>query len=110
MVQRLHAAIENLQRLHAPVIASVHGAVAGFGLGLVVPAMTAALLGSVEPARSGVAAGMLNTARQAGSVLGVGVFGALAAGSLETGLHAALLISTGIAVALAALSRRLRTR
>jgi DHA2 family methylenomycin A resistance protein-like MFS transporter len=82
-------------------------AIAGFGLGLVVPAMTAALLGSVEPARSGVAAGTLNTARQAGSVLGVGLFGALAAGNLESGLHAALLISVGIAVAVAMLGLRL---
>ena len=35
MVQRLHAAVEHLQRMRAPVIASVHGAVAGFGLSLV---------------------------------------------------------------------------
>lgn len=34
MVDELHAAIEQLQRLPAPVIASVHGAVAGFGLSL----------------------------------------------------------------------------
>ncbi|WP_063739766.1 MFS transporter [Pseudonocardia halophobica] len=85
-------------------------AVAGFGLGLVVPAMTAALLGSVEPARSGVAAGTLNTARQAGSVLGVGLFGALAARGLHTGLHAALLISVAIAVAVAGLALPLRPK
>jgi len=35
MVRDLHAAIEHLQRLPAPVIASVHGAAAGFGLSLV---------------------------------------------------------------------------
>ncbi|MDQ6621665.1 MAG: enoyl-CoA hydratase [Pseudomonadota bacterium] len=34
MVQELHASIEHLQRLPVPVIASVHGAVAGFGLSL----------------------------------------------------------------------------
>lgn len=34
MVQALHAGIEHLQRLPCPVIASVHGAVAGFGLSL----------------------------------------------------------------------------
>ena len=39
---------------------------AGFALGVLVPAITAALLGSVEPARSGVASGTLNTARQIG--------------------------------------------
>lgn len=53
---------------------------AGFALGVLVPVITAALLGSVEPSRSGVASGTLNTARQTGSVLGVSVFGALAAG------------------------------
>jgi 2-(1,2-epoxy-1,2-dihydrophenyl)acetyl-CoA isomerase len=34
MVDRLHACIETLQRMDKPVIASVHGAVAGFGLSL----------------------------------------------------------------------------
>src|SRR6266850_71153 len=33
-IERLHAAIENLQRMPHPVLASVHGAVAGFGLSL----------------------------------------------------------------------------
>ena len=34
LVERLHAAIENLHRMPHPVIACVHGAVAGFGLSL----------------------------------------------------------------------------
>ncbi len=34
MIGRLHAAIEELQRMPQPVLASVHGAVAGFGLSL----------------------------------------------------------------------------
>ena len=34
MVERVHAAIENLQRMPHVVIASVHGAVAGFGMSL----------------------------------------------------------------------------
>ena len=34
LIGRLHAAIENLQRMPAPVVASAHGAVAGFGLSL----------------------------------------------------------------------------
>jgi 2-(1,2-epoxy-1,2-dihydrophenyl)acetyl-CoA isomerase len=33
-IKRLHAAIEQLQRMPHPVVASVHGAVAGFGLSL----------------------------------------------------------------------------
>lgn len=76
----------------------------GFGLGVLVPAMTAALLGSAPAARSGVASGTLNTARQAGSVLGVALFGSLAAGHVVRGLHAALLISVGLAVAITGLA------
>ena len=51
----------------------------GGGLGLLVPPLTSTLLGSVEKARSGVAAGVLNSTRQTGSVLGVAVFGSLIA-------------------------------
>jgi MFS transporter, DHA2 family, methylenomycin A resistance protein len=49
----------------------------GAGLGLLVPPLTSTLLGSVEKTRSGVAAGVLNSARQTGSVLGVALFGSL---------------------------------
>jgi DHA2 family methylenomycin A resistance protein-like MFS transporter len=71
----------------------------GFGLGLIVPIITSILLGSVEPARSGVAAGTLNTARQAGSVIGVAIYGSLAASGITHGLHLALLVSAAIALA-----------
>src|SRR6516165_813632 len=47
----------------------------GSGLGLLVPPLTSTLLGSVEKARSGIAAGVLNSIRQTGSVLGVALFG-----------------------------------
>jgi hypothetical protein len=42
--------------------------------------LTSTLLGSVEKPRSGVAAGVLNSTRQTGSVLGVALFGSLAGG------------------------------
>ncbi|HEX3781347.1 MAG TPA: MFS transporter [Pseudonocardiaceae bacterium] len=82
----------------------------GFGLGLIVPAMTAALLGSVERERSGVASGTLNTARQTGSVLGVALFGSLLAGtgSLVPGLHLALAISVGLVGAVIAVAFGIR--
>lgn len=76
----------------------------GFGLGLLVPAMTSALLGSVDTSRSGIASGALNTARQTGSVIGVTLFGSLAAANLVSGLHLALIISAGLALAVLALS------
>jgi MFS transporter, DHA2 family, methylenomycin A resistance protein len=47
----------------------------GGGIGLTVPAMTSALLGTVDKSRSGVASGVLNASRQAGSVVGVALFG-----------------------------------
>jgi DHA2 family methylenomycin A resistance protein-like MFS transporter len=69
--------------------------VIGGGLGLLVPPLTSALLGSVEKSRSGLAAGVLNSTRQTGSVLGVALFGSLLGGSgnFVGGVHAALLIS-----------------
>jgi MFS transporter, DHA2 family, methylenomycin A resistance protein len=76
----------------------------GFGLGLLVPAMTSALLGSVDTSRSGIASGTLNTARQTGSVIGVALFGSLAAAHLVPGLRLALIISVGLALAVLALS------
>jgi len=67
----------------------------GAGLGLVVPPLTSSLLGSVERARSGVASGVLNTTRQAGSVLGVSLFGSLVGRHhhFVPGLHVALILS-----------------
>jgi DHA2 family methylenomycin A resistance protein-like MFS transporter len=78
--------------------------VLGFGLGALVPTMTSALLGSVEPTRSGVASGTLNTARQVGSVLGVALFGSLATGDVVRGLHESLLVSVALALAAALLA------
>ncbi|HZP75156.1 MAG TPA: MFS transporter [Pseudolabrys sp.] len=74
---------------------------AGGGLGLVVPPLTAALLGSVDKSRSGVAAGVLNSSRQTGSVLGVALLGSVLsrAADMDLGMRATFLIS---AVALAA--------
>jgi MFS transporter, DHA2 family, methylenomycin A resistance protein len=81
----------------------------GFGLGVIVPLITSALLGSVDPGHSGVASGTLNTARQTGSVIGVGLFGSLAAGHLVHGLHLALIIGATLAVAVAALAPTLHS-
>ena len=76
----------------------------GVGGGLVVPTVTAQLLGSVDRSHSGVASGTLNTARQTGSVIGVGLFGSLAAGHLVSGLRLALVISAGLALLVATLA------
>src|SRR5207237_9517491 len=71
------------------------------GLGLLVPPLTSALLGSVEKSRSGIAAGVLNATRQTGSVLGVALFGSLVSrsGSFMPGLHASLMIAAVVLLA-----------
>jgi MFS transporter, DHA2 family, methylenomycin A resistance protein len=45
------------------------------GIGLAVPAMTTAILSSVDRARSGVASAVLNAARQVGGAIGVAADG-----------------------------------
>ncbi|MGA5194089.1 MFS transporter [Streptomyces exfoliatus] len=79
--------------------------VAGFGIGLVVPAMTNAMLGAVDPTNAGIASGVLNASRQLGGLIGVAVMGLLvgqaASGHFLTGLRAAL-ISAAVALAVAA--------
>lgn len=70
----------------------------GGGLALSVPPLTSALLGSVAKPCSGVAAGVLNSARQTGSVLGVALFGSLIGqNTFLSGLRAALIISALLA-------------
>jgi DHA2 family methylenomycin A resistance protein-like MFS transporter len=74
------------------------------GLGLLVPPLTSMLLGSVEKARSGIAAGVLNATRQTGSVLGVALFGSLVAtnGAFLAGMHLSLVISAVVLLLAAA--------
>jgi DHA2 family methylenomycin A resistance protein-like MFS transporter len=76
----------------------------GGGLGLLVPPLTSTLLGSVDKARSGIAAGVLNSTRQTGSVLGVALFGSLIgqAHDFLFGTRAALIVSAVLLIAAAA--------
>jgi MFS transporter, DHA2 family, methylenomycin A resistance protein len=74
------------------------------GMGLAVPAMTTALLGTVGQQRAGTASAVLNTARQAAGAVGVALFGALAGhgdGAAGTGhIVDAVRWSAGISVVL----------
>jgi MFS transporter, DHA2 family, methylenomycin A resistance protein len=86
---------------HTPYAAmAAQLAALGFGLGTVVPVITAELLGSVDTARSGVASGTLNTLRQTGSAIGVALDGSLVggAGGFFHGTRLALAISAGLAL------------
>jgi EmrB/QacA subfamily drug resistance transporter len=57
-------------------------AVVGFGLGLALVAVSAAVLTVVPPERSGMAASTLNTSRELGGVLAVAILGAVVNGRL----------------------------
>ncbi len=70
------------------------------GMGLAVPAMTTAILASVEPQRAGTASAVLNTARQAGGAIGVAAFGALASGTAAAHVVFGLRMSAAIAAGL----------
>jgi DHA2 family methylenomycin A resistance protein-like MFS transporter len=80
------------------------------GIGFAVPAMTASVLGCVEPSLSGTAMAVLNTARQAGGAVGVALFGALVHDAgVVSGLHAAAAVSAAalaVAAGLAAYVQR----
>ena len=67
------------------------------GMGLGVPAMTTAVLANVQRERSGIAAAVLNAARQAAGAMGVALFGALA-GDEPSHVVVGLKTSTTIAV------------
>lgn len=72
----------------------------GLGLGVSLSALTVVALAHVPAAQAGMASGLLNTARQLGTALGVSVFGALVASassspSYVTGLQLGALLAGG---------------
>jgi MFS transporter, DHA2 family, methylenomycin A resistance protein len=75
--------------------------VMGAGLGLLVPPLTSALLGSVDKAKSGIASGVLNSMRQTGSVLGIALFGSFIGrpGDFMSGMKISLAISAALLIA-----------
>jgi MFS transporter, DHA2 family, methylenomycin A resistance protein len=84
----------------------------GAGIGLTVPAVTSALLSTVDKTQSGIASGVLNAARQAGSVIGVALFGSLIAqqGHFVAGFRMSLIISGAILLLTSLLAFRLPGR
>ncbi len=75
----------------------------GLAAGFISPAATAPAMGTVEPGRAGVAAGVLNAARQSGAALGIAVCGSLLAApqGFAQGMRDALWIAAALAVAAA---------
>lgn len=74
------------------------------GIGVAVPSMTATVLSSAPRNRSALAAGVLNTVRQAAGAVGVAAFGALAATDMLTGMRMAFGFSAALLVAAGVLS------
>jgi MFS transporter, DHA2 family, methylenomycin A resistance protein len=96
------------QRL-TPVVLALPLVAIGAGAGITTPAMSLAVLDSVERRQGGLASGILNSARQTGGVIGVALLGALlgepatsagarAAESVAAGL---LCLASGVALAAA---------
>jgi DHA2 family methylenomycin A resistance protein-like MFS transporter len=82
----------------------------GAGLGLLVPPMTTRLMASADSGRAGVTSGALTAFRQAGSLLGVALFGSLAAGDFYGGFRAALWVSITILLVSAGVAGLVATR
>ena len=92
--------------------------IAGAGISMAMPAAQSAVLGAVDPQDIGKAAGLFNTLRQLGGVLGVSVTvavfvrggGYASAHEFSNGFAAALLMSALLSLAGAAMGLRLRGR
>ncbi|MBO4256595.1 MFS transporter [Streptomyces griseorubiginosus] len=80
------------------------------GCALTVPPLTAAMMDAVPAERAGLAAGVLNSARQVAGGLGIAVFGALVAGDFTGGMRLSLVIGACLLLLTFGLSFRLAGR
>lgn len=75
----------------------------GLGGALAVPALTASVMSTAPAAKAGLAAGVLNAARQVAGALSVALFGSFVAGPrFLPGMRESLLVSAGLVLAAAA--------
>ena len=77
-------------------------AVTGLGVGLAIPSLTAAAMGSVPPQRGGMAAGAVTTFRQLGYAIGIAVLGSAFRAGLERSLSGRMPHASAVASALSA--------
>ncbi|WP_328888536.1 MFS transporter [Streptomyces sp. NBC_00316] len=66
------------------------------GCALTVPPLTAAMMDAVPDDRAGLAAGVLNSARQVAGGLGIAAFGTLITDGFMAGMRVSLLVSAGL--------------
>ncbi|MER7182340.1 MFS transporter [Streptomyces hyaluromycini] len=76
------------------------------GCALTVPPLTVVMMESVPAERAGLAAGVLNAARQVAGGLGIAVFGALVGGGFAAGMRASLTLAAALFAATLVLSFR----
>jgi MFS transporter, DHA2 family, methylenomycin A resistance protein len=99
----------------SPFIAAVPSyALVGVGYGAAVPAVSAVAMGAIEVERAGLASGVLNTARQVGSAVGLAALGSIAtavaggsltgSGDFVSGMRAAMLVAGALVLAASALT------
>lgn len=80
----------------SPLVTALPLLAVGIGVALAVPSINTAVLANVAPSYVGIGSGVLNSARQIGGVLGVGVFGLLVrpeSNDLVHGLHVAVMLA-----------------
>lgn len=94
----------------SPVLVAVLLVPLALGCALTVPPLTAAMMDAVPAERAGLAAGVLNAARQVSGGLGIAVFGALVASGFEAGMRLSLAVSAALLTVTFALSFRLSGR
>jgi DHA2 family methylenomycin A resistance protein-like MFS transporter len=92
-----------------PVVAALLVPMA-LGCALTIPPLTAVMMDAVPAERAGLAAGVLNAARQVAGGLGIAVFGSLVSGSFTGGMRASLGISAALLAVTGLLSLRLGGR
>jgi DHA2 family methylenomycin A resistance protein-like MFS transporter len=80
-------------------------------MGSIMPAMTAGVLISSDPKNSGLASGLLNSARQVGGTLGVALLGTIMESfPLSTGFACAVGLTVALLLATAHMSGKLLPR
>ncbi len=94
----------------SPLLQAVPGyLLVGVGFGAAAPAISAVAMGAVEVEHAGVASGVLNTARQVGTALGLATLGSIATAvaggplnnrdDLVSGMRAAMLVAGALVLA-----------
>ncbi|MCT9081600.1 MFS transporter, partial [Streptomyces fulvoviolaceus] len=94
----------------SPAVVAVLLVPLALGCALTVPPLTAAMMDAVPAERAGLAAGVLNAARQVAGGLAVAVFGVLVSDGFEAGMRLSLGISAALLLVTGAVSFRLSGR